>query len=174
MSYLATENVVVFPSTKRANNQVSARLLTEQAIVGIVNKLIESDGFVITPDEKVFDSHYFEFNIHGYYFKVSAVKLITDLFNLDGNVLNIYGNIIIEKSGNYDELFGQDDDNQYKGIQFTSTPLEDTSKEIYSLLLFTRDNADGDWYVPTSSRIRYTFNSINISTANADLDGGEI
>ena len=65
MSYLRTENINVFPSAKRSNKQVSARLMTEASIVGIINKLIDREGFVITKREDVRLDHSFEFNIFG-------------------------------------------------------------------------------------------------------------
>ena len=65
MSYLNTQSINVFPSTKRSNKQVSARLMTEASIVGIINKLIDREGFVITKNEDIYPEHSFEFNIFG-------------------------------------------------------------------------------------------------------------
>ena len=88
-------------------------------------------------------------------------------------IKEIYGNIIIERTGNYNELWGQDDDDThlYSGITFSTTPLVDSTREIHSLLLLKRDTFDTefDWYVPDESRIRFEFESIS-----PDLDGGEI
>ena len=174
MSYLKTANVQVFPSTKRANKQVSARLMTEQAIVGIVNKLVDRTGFVITLDENINSASSFEFNIFGYYFKIESLSLITDLFE-NTTITKIYGNIAIENSGDFAELYGQDDDDTllYSGISFTDTPATKATsldgKTYYTLLLLKRDvsTVEGetiysDWYVPSDSRVKF------------ELDGGEI
>ena len=176
MSYLRTENINVFPSAKRSNKQVSARFMTEASIVGIINKLIDREGFVITKREDVRLDHSFEFNIFGYYFVIDSLQNLIDLngYNDNPEVMEIYGNIIIEKSGNYKELWGQDDDDDgYTGIQFSTAPIVDSNREIHHLLLLKRDAFDSselDWYVPEESRIRFDFDS----AIPADLDGGEI
>ena len=41
MAYLASNKIDVFPSTKRGNVQVSARLMSEASMVDIVNRLID-------------------------------------------------------------------------------------------------------------------------------------
>ena len=175
MSYLHTQSINVFPSTKRSNKQVSARLMTEASIVGIINKLIDKEGFVITKKEDINPQHSFEFNIFGYYFIVDSIQTLIDIdsYNDTPEVKEIYGNIIIERTGNYNELWGQDDDDTqlYSGITFSTTPLVDSTREIHSLLLLKRDTFDTefDWYVPDESRIRFEFESIS-----PDLDGGEI
>lgn len=170
---LKTTDVQVFPSTKRANKQVSARLMTEQAIVGIINKLVDRTGFVITLDENIKPTSPFEFNIFGYYFKIETLRAITELFK-DMTNTEIYGNIALENSGEFKELYGQDDDDTmlYSGISFTDTPTSSTAlsdKTYYNLLILKRDvsTVEGetiysDWYVPSDSRVKF------------ELDGGEI
>lgn len=175
MNYLKTSDVKVFPSTKRASKQVSARLMTEQAIVGIVNKLIDTDGFVITKKEVFNDyvaalEHTFEFNIFGYYFNINKLQEIVNLYNDTDGVNEIYGNIQIAETGNYGELFGQDDGGIYQGISFTPTPLVVTeNRKVHSLLLLKREDSNSPWYVPDESRIRFEFNSVE-----PNLDAGEI
>lgn len=165
MSYLATEQVTVFPSTKRADKQVSARLMTEQAIVGIVNRLIDRDGFVVTTDDELqSDEHVFAFNIHGYYFEISSYAELKALFNDDKNAMNIYAHIFIDTTGNYTELFGQDDNGKYQGLQFSydGKVKNSNNREEHKLLLLTREAFESRWFVPNESRIKF------------ELDGGVI
>lgn len=165
MSYLATEQVTVFPSTKRADKQVSARLMTEQAIVGIVNRLIDRDGFVVTTDDELqSDEHVFAFNIHGYYFEISSYAELKALFNDDKNAMNIYAHIFIDTTGNYTELFGQDNDGKYQGLQFSydGKVKNSNNREEHKLLLLTREAFESRWFVPNESRIKF------------ELDGGVI
>ena len=95
MSYLNTQNINVFPSTKRSNKQVSARLMTEASIVGIINKLIDKEGFVITKNEDIYPEHSFEFNIFGYYFIIDSIQTLIDIdsYNDTAEIKEIYGNI---------------------------------------------------------------------------------
>lgn len=178
MSYLHTQDINVFPSARRGNKQVSARLMTEASIVGIINKLIDRKGFVITPALDITPTNSFEFNIFGYYFNVNPMQTILDLF--DDTTLDIYGAIIIERTGNYNELWGQDEPDSsntnfvYKGIQFlseepTNSLLNNSNQELYYLWLLHRDGIDSNWYVPEQSRIKFEFSSLP-----PDLDGGEI
>lgn len=132
--YLATEDIFVFPSARRMNKQVSARLVSEASLANIVNKLIETDGFVITPEpeqpestdpdyniklkycEQGFTpSESFEFNVHGYYFNaVSANAIYKVVFGnnytfdspSDSETDKIYANIYLDKTTdpNYVEL----------------------------------------------------------------------
>ena len=41
MSYVGSQNINVFPSTKRGQYQRDARLMTESSLVGLINELID-------------------------------------------------------------------------------------------------------------------------------------
>lgn len=184
MSFLETSKIAVFPSTRRFNTQVSARLLSESSLISLVNKLIDTDGFVITPDDEttgyIDTSITFEFNIHGYYFMVDRAQDIIDLFS-SSNTTEIYGNIYLDTVGNYTELKGQDVEvanvSRYQGVTFSAVDLSDASQAAsasedqadYSLLLFTRESAASSlWEVPVESRIKFN------SGFALGIDGGEI
>lgn len=162
MSYLQTNTIEVFPSVKRGQNQVSARLMSEQAISGIVNNLIDTDGFIITRNITLEGS--FEFNIHGYYFKINNINNLTSQFTTD---TSIYGIIQIKEEGNYELLQGQDDEGEYQGIEFNSsgTPTSEPEEgvKVYSLLLLSK-NAN-NWNIPKGSRYKFNY--------SFEVDGGE-
>lgn len=182
MSYLGTDKIIVFPSARRVNKQASARLMSESSFVNIINKLIETDGFVITPeiDEApgYLSEESFEFNIHGYYFKVEHAQDIINLFDSNTNVNSIYANIYLDKNGNFYELKGQDYDSNgswvYQGVTFSDTNLSESSgqdKADYSLLLFNRESdtyGSLQWVVPIESRIKFMYSFA------LGVDGGEI
>ena len=80
-AYIDGTMVNCFPSTKRASVN---KLLTENSITRIINKLIDNDSYVITTglsdvdfsknisrDEWMNAQSDFEFIIHGYYFSIS-------------------------------------------------------------------------------------------------------
>lgn len=169
--FLATENIFVFPSARRMNKQVSARLVSEASLANIVNKLIETDGFVITPepeegnyvDNGFIPSEPFEFNVHGYYFKAITANDIYKVvfgnsYTFDSPSSNetdsIYANIYLDISTdpNYVELKVQDgqinelDENSlFKGVTFSDTDLtkESSSPADYSLKLFEKETFSG-------------------------------
>lgn len=153
LNYINTEDIFVFPSTRRMNKQVSARLLSEASLANIVNKLIDTDGFVITPVPEVVpgdatsernaqrgfeEDKEFEFNVHGYYFNVVTAKKILDLFP-GVNDDSIYANIYLDKTTdpNYTELAGQDSplNNEedapevYRGLTFSTTNLSELPED---------------------------------------------
>ena len=182
MSYISTSKIDVFPSARRASKQVSARLFTEYSVSGIVNKLIDTDGFVITDYDSTSSTaagEVFEFNIHGYYFKVESAQDIFDLFsNASSPAMAIYANIVLDESiNNYVELLGQDDLNQntntsvYEGVQFTTWPIQPSQEHptVYSLQLFARESVSYPWTVPSSSKVKFTSKSLEL-----EIDGGEV
>lgn len=182
MAYVSSTAVAVYPSTRRQEMQVSARLLSEQSIVEITNKLIETEGFVITPDEDIdYENVYsnsLEFNVFGYYFVINPMSSIVSQFN---SSLNIYACINMEEvtddtTYSYVELQGQDvnvgtaeePSYQYQGVYFLDTiPTTGTIPDHY-LLLCTRDSVNSQWIIPEESRIKFK------NTIALGVDGGEI
>lgn len=168
MSNMLSSKISVFPSTRRGTQDPKSRLVSESSFANIVNKLIETKGFVITPDPTSgswgdSDNNSFEFNIYGYYFNISDLSYLFSLF--DNQSSNIYAYIELATNGNYVELAGQDSmpnnssELEYTGVKFVS---ENPNKE-HELLLFTKSN--DIWIVPPESRIRFDF---------GDIDGGVI
>lgn len=176
MSNLASEKISVFPSTKRGNTERSARLISEENLVNIINKLVDKDSFVISgsPDTALSDT-YIEFIIHGYYFKADREALIEQFTNS----LNIYAVIYTENTeSGYTVLKGQDTggvNSTYKGVHFfnnengNSTDFENGDTR-YCLLLLSRASTNDDWYVPKESML----NIKGFRIQDINVDGGEI
>lgn len=175
MSNIASNLIEVFPSTKRtAEYQKSARQLSEKNLVSIINKLIDTDAFVITSAGIVTNlTMGIEFNMHGYYFKVSNIQAIIQ----DGSD-SIYANIIVESDEDgYTELSGQDTggtSSEYNGISFTanlpdSTALKATQQR-FSLLLLKKEG--GNWEIPIESTVKFL--GSRIFGAVTKVDGGEV
>jgi len=184
MAYLGSQDVKVYPSTRRSA-QVDARPLTEFQLVSIVNRLIDLDGFVITtnfnPSQTGTQS--LEFNIHGYYFKIPDVQQLLNLFTTS---TNIYAHIFLDNisSPSYVELYGQDDNQVYKGITFTTDdtrPTEDPSVanyDWYKLNILNRGTTSEDWKIPAASKVRFSENVMPAIPAEkigiTEIDGGLI
>ncbi|MBQ6631743.1 MAG: hypothetical protein IJH55_06510 [Romboutsia sp.] len=139
MKYLDKDSISSFPSTKRASVN---KLMTENSVTRLINRLVDVTGFVITNGLSSVDflndipidawsnnGADFEFVIRGYYFSISKgdqisgmAKLISDTgFNPDDeSVHTLYAGIFIDKTdSNFPELYGQDDDeNEYRAIVF--------------------------------------------------------
>lgn len=191
MAFLNSQDILVFPSTKRGNKQVSARLTSESSIVNIINKLLDTYGFVVTEGDIDFTASStipFEFNIFGYYFKVINAYSITSLFSTSSDNSGIYASITLAKSGDYVELQGQDKTTdsiptdqsiyRYEGVSFyldtvninnpasSSSYDANTNTRTYKLLLFKKTN--GNWEVLDISRKKFNFEG------TTEIDGGEI
>lgn len=171
--YADSTNIVVFPTTKRELNDRKSRLLTEQNLVDIVNRLLDVKSFVITKNFVYTDS--FEFNIHGYFFKIANIGSLVDLIVnseiTNGLVLNdnscIYANIHTFVTGDYEELYGHDDNGSYDGVVFTmNNPLSNTDKWLKILQYSTRLS---EWVVPGESYAK--FNGMSLMSP---IDCGEI
>lgn len=155
MSYTVDYNRINnFPSTKRASVN---KLITENSVTRLINRLIDVDGYVIT--NGLSDVDYtqdipidawsnngadFEFVIHGYYFNISKSSDISGLAYLlnttnfdfpssEQTEHELKARIIIDNTDlEFPELYGQDDvEGKYQGIIFyidTDEPeLPDTS-----------------------------------------------
>lgn len=177
MSNISSSNISVFPSTKRGNYQRSARLISESNLVGIVNRLLDSDKFVITQNNvsglAPLDSP-FELNIHGYYFNIKTCSTIIDaMSSVPTN--SIWANIVIGTTDEYSELMGQDsgggEESAYSGISFSSDGEESDTlpagQQRYSLKILEKSGAL--WTIPSDSTVKYSSTRFF-----GEIDGGVI
>lgn len=172
-TYIASNNVNVFPSTRRTYTQeFSARLMTESAISRIVNNLVEVDGFVISNNAPVTADDVFEFNIYGYYFQVKDILSVIE--QLSG-ATKLYATIRINHTNDaFYELYVANetgDSPTFNGITFTndgSTPT-DTTTDIYKTLLLLEKQGD-TWTIPEQSKIKFNRSAIGLT----EIDGGRI
>lgn len=178
MSFLNTDKIKVFPSTRRVGTQVDARLMTEASMVGLINQLINKKGFIITPKlntETGYDpAKEFEFNIHGYYFRINQASDITTLVGNAGLNKIVYAHIAVDNSSTtqYHELIGQDDTNVYKGLYIDLTPPDEfdahlSNADYYHLKLFKANAAGTKWLIADESYAKF-----NESSVDLDIDGG--
>ena len=179
--YPASESVTAFPTTKRPVQYRSARLMTEQNLVNIVNKLLDVDAFVITKEfdcsidtttQLIRNASSIEFNIHGYYFKLTDIASIVNKFvpsivsdtNQVAQGTAIHANIHVFKTGEYEELYGTDIDGSYEGLILTlNKPLLSAYK---SLKILEYDGSK--WVIPEESRYKYHSDRLK------SIDCGEI
>lgn len=159
MSNFASGNVTVFPAVNRSDEYVrQSRIISETLLTGLVNKLVDKDKFVINHSSSV-DGGYIEFNIDGYYFRITNIN-----GSLNG-LTNLYAKLNFKVNSN---TLDGDDSGEYKGVVFTGS-LNDEDESEYLWLL----TKDGDtWKVPTESFYRY--NADHIEGYVVAIDGGEI
>ena len=141
MKYLNAENINSFPSSKRASVN---KLMTENSVTRLINRLIDMDSFVITNGlhtnndfltdipVSVWDQDFadLEFVIRGYYFSIShkdynsGMSFLLTYMQFEPSDMaehTLYAGIFIDKSDkNFPELWGQENspDNEYKAIVF--------------------------------------------------------
>lgn len=182
MSYVQSNQIKVFPSTRRTVDRHDSRLMTERALVGIINQLVDKDAFIVTPKDEVDTSRPFEFNIHGYYFYVPQLSYITNLFASDTTNSYIYASILLDTGNEFTELLGQDDTmgssdsnaiSYYKGVDFSisSSDTGPSGTNIYSLRILERNTSGSslNWTCPENSFYKFEGNSLDFN-----IDGGII
>ena len=197
MKKLSTERINSFPSTKRASVN---KLMTENSVTRLINRLIDVDGFVITTgltganfvNDLAVDTWLniptsdFEFVIRGYYFSIASdgsssglqYLLSATTFNpSDEQEHTLYAGIFIDKTdNNFPELYGQDDeDGEYQAIVFYTddeVPEPPIDKcSFYSLpLVKYMQQENGSWGKFIPLTSLFKFSSTSIS----NIDGGEI
>lgn len=182
MSYVGSQNINVFPSTKRGQYQRDARLMTESSLVGLINELIDLKSFVITPipSDTLQQSDLFEFNIAGYYFKIDRLDSIPD-FNSLATGESIVASITLKTDNKFTELMGQDDSGVYKAITFEQkntslAPIRSTTsidesptvrKTTYSLRILDKVS-DDKITIDVDAKIKFQKDSLQ------GIDGGEL
>lgn len=141
MTYLDKDIINSFPSTKRASVN---KLMTENSVTRLINRLVDVTGFVITNGLNDIDflndipigvwsnnAADFEFVIRGYYFSISKGDQISGMAKLikdtgfefpegEASPHTLYAGIFIDKTDEkFPELYGQDrDDTEYQAIAF--------------------------------------------------------
>ena len=139
MNKLNISSVNCFPSTKM--NSVN-KLMTENSVTRLINRLVDVDGFVITTGLSGVDyisdipvdvwsdnAADFEFVLRGYYFCISKGNAISGLANLlaatnfnfsDEVEHTLFVGIFIDKTdSDFPELYGQEDvDGEYQALNF--------------------------------------------------------
>lgn len=163
-NYLAnSSNIFVFPTTKREQISRSSRLLTEKNLVDIVNRLVDVESFVITRNFVYGSKSSLDFNIFGYYISVDNFDSVIESVTSNESIVkgsSIWANIFIYKTGDYDELYGSDEDGVYSGVVFTfNNPITGTGDDskVKNLKLVEFEEASIESaFIPQMSLVKFT------------------
>ena len=153
MAYLSSSDIQVFPTTKRGGIQRSARLMSEENLVGIISHSTDYNSFVIAePLEAVTST--LDFCIEGYFFRITDLQALTNGFT---SATSIYAHISITSASvgteTYKELDGQDVDSYYQGISFESTDSGNDLKILEKVTI----SGTPTWVVPSASTVKYDY-----------------
>lgn len=166
MSVLLSRDIHVFPFGNSRSNDPNARVLNEQNITTLVNKLTDKSNYVID-----YTSNVIEFVIHGYYVKANVSSLIND------DLSNLYAKIDITTAEaatstisppNYYYLNGGDsgDTSTFTSVDFSTTKPEGN----YILHLLERDSSN-NFVVPQVSKLKHNAEAIQaVLNTTADID----
>lgn len=168
MAYVKSDKIDIFPISKPrfSSNQKNNRLMGEKNISNIIAQLIksndtENDGFVI---EYIANSKLL-FNINGYYCEVTDSSFEKNFALSD---LPIWA-IIKVSTGDFPEIYGQDNNSNYEGVEFIQSGTKPASAVIIGTSIYNQysvkllEKINGEWVVPDSSRVI-------LSPANAGLN----
>lgn len=146
-----SENIHVFPCGSRSVDSANdlanrSRLLSEQNIVNIIKSICDRPSFVISKSGGII-----KFVIDGYYFEL----------DLEGTETNLYAKVVYSTSGggtSYPTIQG-DSGSNFAGLSLTSTAGEVTANHLHLL--------DANGNIPESSKIKFTHNSVELTTIDA-------
>lgn len=166
MAVLASSHVSVYPSARRSSTAPESRFMTEARFVSLVNKLIDSTGFIIS--NTVATGGTFEFNIYGYHFAVDADDLIT-MISSASTGQHLIAHITLATTGDVTELVGQDESSNYTGLVLTvenSVPTSTATDKYLGLITKT----ESSYEICTQSVSKFNVGSLNVTV----IDGGTI
>lgn len=195
---MQSNDILVFPSSRRSSTQLSSRYMQEQTYTDIINSVCTYNNGTFINTQPLNDgndvlyystSAPFEFYIHGYKFIIKQLSVLLDKFSsADQTQIWAYIDLddyVIDESKNDHrfELIGRDglmdvgDGTQisnYQGITFTDTEPVDTQNR-YKIKLFDRSNvqsgASTQWNVNFYKESLYRMSVVGFPE---DIDGGEI
>ena len=159
MTYeIKSNKIKVFPTTKRSDEaDRNARLMSEQNLISIVNRLTGLKSFIIhmpsisSGTNSITIPTDSEFNIGGYYFKFIDNQTIA----IDGNTKEIGLQINTVTTGNFTELQGNDSngkDGNYSGLTITtSNTIGDVDVSETYLPIIRKTN--GNWDIISDSKL---------------------
>ena len=196
MSYIASNSIHVFPTSKRSDSagDTYSRYFTEYAITNIINRLVNEDSFVITQSNSNASFNIsalanLEFNIGGYYFNINdqALDGLPDLAGIsssnpylvataaiDTDAYGCRSLISVSSDGTPTNAMDSLDDesSNFQGINFTSSATYVRSSETngnittYKLTLLHLES-NGNYTIPLDSKVRFR-------TPTLTIDDGEL
>lgn len=162
--YLSSDKIKVFPSARRSDsvNDPFSRLMSESTIASIINKLIDTEGFVIT--NTYTPNGQLEFNIHGYYFNITNSTEIMTTYSGAADDTVLFASIILsvfsspnDSNLKFEELKNYDNGSVYEGlIVNTTVPTPATGEKVFKLAILKKVN--GSWVIPQESQIKFYTN----------------
>lgn len=154
MSTFKWDNVEVFPVTFNTDN---SNLLSETNISEMLAALSEKRNFVVSYDD---NRKKIEFYLEGYHCKIDSVGTALSTENADSLWirLNKANGLVKQPNGN----------NEFEGLDYVTSEPTENRNQYFQLLV--KENST--WKVPVDSYIRFTSQSIDMSSLN--IDGGEI
>lgn len=168
MAHVNSDKINIFPVSKPrfSSNQKNNRLMGEKNISNIIAQLTknngtENDGFVI---EYIANSKLL-FNINGYYCEVKDSSFETKFTASNSPIWAV----IKVSQGDFPEIYGQDNDSNYEGIEFIQSDTKPASATIIGSAIYNQysvkllENVNGEWAIPDDSKII-------ISPSNAGLN----
>lgn len=184
MAYIASEQITVFPTTRRDDHK-SNRLFSEASAVNLVNQLLDIKQFVISDEFNGSSSESFEFNIQGYYFRIDTCAHLQAIVTSLGSPNEVWANITLTSgqeqdnngsgdSGNpiedFRELDGQDDSGEYQGVVFSNLDESGTGSNKYSLKILAKEN--NAYVIPETSKVKFSMSRLFGDLK--EIDGGTL
>lgn len=160
---IRSNEIKVFPTTRRSDEvDRNARLMSEQNLISIVNRLTGLKSFIINMSSIDIKTNSVtipinsEFNIGGYYFKFTADQIIA----IDNSIKEIGLQINTATVDNFTELQGNDLNGKYSGLIIDTS---DTFKNVSETYLPIIRKYDGNWDIISDSKLNIIDNDMLIT-----------
>lgn len=128
------KNVTVFPIAKeRASEAPNNRAITEESMSNMTRQLFcsGSSGFIISYESDG-SSFSIEFNLYGYYFKLTDIS-ISDLYKKLDKPSEIYAYIVIDSTNKEISMGDDTTSGQYKGLTLSSEEPDSNDPNIKNI-----------------------------------------
>lgn len=197
---VTSDKVKIFPSTRRSSSQISSRALTQAALVGLINQLLDRQSFVISQNNSdgkfVFDDiSFIQVNICGYYFRIDKSQITS--FLTDHNYTKVYlcaqfmqGDTdypitelprmnLIGNTQSYIEFNGQVDVDAVSGslvclgLKLSQTQISSTGWKSFQILQWVQGE-NPYWRIPQENQIKFETTRIPRQEQQiTGVDGGD-
>ena len=163
-----SSEIKVFPASRRGENQISARVSSEQNLTQMVQNIASTKSFILSTTNASFEvlRPEIQFIINGYYFTISNLSFANSWVDV---YAYINQDFIKFNSETYSELLG--DDTTYKGITFTNDQPD--SNKIYLHILTRASNTKSWLFVKDSFKKFYLADLGEIEAIDCGIIGNK-
>ena len=195
MSFIKTESISIFPLAKNRPSDRGARLFYEDNVANIIRQMIDTQGFIINPDQEssanfirfgslsgdnkitLYIERPLTFNLGGYYFNIGEEYSPVTIFDQEpltqeqvDNGFQVWARIELDVVNK--EIIGQDDkeDGVYQGLVFSTASTSDAFHYNIKIADCWFEDDSFNSQLATDSYIKVDNGSLNVKRIDGKHD----